>query len=242
MNEDDVLDFVSQADAYHISPSNLFASVLPDSISPEIFRVGDFNNDGRQDFLLRAHKDLSELPQWSIYYTQGDSISSQLIYPPPGRAFYSPEFGDIDNDGDVDIVLLHATAAAPITILRNQENEFTIEIPQFNVPFSINTFKLLDFDNNGTLDILAHKKLDGLAIFKSEDGIATPPEVIVNSVDDLFFFDIVDLDNDGLLDAVFMLERDTKIFLAYAKNMGGYNLGPVVELGECGEYNKFFVD
>jgi len=109
---------------------------------------GDYNNDGYLDFCISGDTYTDE-GVTKIFRNNGDNTFSDLGIDFPGKAmsyYNTAEWGDFDNDGDLDILV-------PVNdcILRNEgENNFTAMAIGFNIS---GTAHWGDFDNDGDLDI-----------------------------------------------------------------------------------------
>lgn len=164
--------------------------------------------------------------------------------------FY-PSFGDLDNDGDYDLITGFyygiayyentGTAQKPV-FGKSQLNPFGLDLIGIEeLPFP----ELTDLDADGDLDILVN--VDGIVAILENTGDSITPEFITPIIDpfeldidddNTFFFRTVDIDNDGDLDIV----AGSQVYndytevpegqLAYYENIGTAN-EPNFELVEA---------
>jgi len=162
----------------------------------------DYNADGMQDILLRTDgRSLETLFQNTYGSFTGVTEEAGLWHAWTGRA----ALGDIDNDGDVDIV-------GEETYL----NEGGIFTPHQNsgLPYPTHTIKLVDLDNDGCLDAY----LDG-KFYVNHDGVFNN-QVFTDIVETgNSVMDFADIDDDGDFDAV--LYSGNKLYTV--KNRGSGN-------------------
>jgi len=118
---------------------------------------GDYDNDGDLDILLSGASDEGLTYISKIYRNNGDNtFSEQNNISLTGIIGGSVEWGDYDNDGDLDILLTgHSNSGRVSKIYRNNgDNTFSeqIEINLTAIGWSSGVWG--DYDNDGDLDIL----------------------------------------------------------------------------------------
>ncbi len=116
---------------------------------------GDYDNDGKLDILLTG-KDASNAYVSRVYHNDGNNVFSDSGATLTGIAYGSATWGDVNNDGKLDILVAgFDTANTKITkVYRNAGgNSFT----DYNAGFSgigYSSAAWGDIDNDGKLDIL----------------------------------------------------------------------------------------
>lgn len=114
---------------------------------------GDYDNNGTQDMLVsgafQAHSGASVLTK--IYKnTNGIFADSGIVL--PGIQNGNAEFGDIDNDGDLDIVMMGYDENSN-SILKTFTNANAVFTEKQNLSgIALGGLSLADFDNDGDLD------------------------------------------------------------------------------------------
>jgi len=165
---------------------------------------GDYDNDGDLDILLTGEfYNGSVLYNVSKIYRNDSGVFTDINAGLIGVRSSSVEWGDYDNDGDLDILLTGYTGTENISkIYRNDSGIFT----DINASLitNIRSAKLGDYDNDGDLDILLIGPVS--KIYRNDSGVFTDinaglPGVIQSSVA------WGDYDNDG--DPDILLTGDT---------------------------------
>ena len=113
---------------------------------------GDYNNDGKLDILLTGYSDLGEITR--IYRNYGYDIFIDIEASLPSLAEGKAAWGDYDNDGDLDALLVGSFGATRSSrIFRNDSGSFTDS--QAGLPgVARGAAAWGDYDNDGDLDIL----------------------------------------------------------------------------------------
>ncbi len=117
--------------------------------------TGDFNNDGFLDILLTG-RNISTKKVSQIYRNNGDHSFVELTdIQLKGVYSGSPDWGDYDNDGDLDILLTGYSDLQYISEIycNNGDNTFTLQT-NISLPGVGNgSSAFVDYDNDGYLDI-----------------------------------------------------------------------------------------
>jgi PKD repeat protein len=118
---------------------------------------GDYDNDGYLDILLTGSETPSINPYSKIYRNNGDNtFSEQTSIPLTGVYNGYSDWGDYDNDGDLDILLTGGSLSGYISkIYRNNgDNTFDEQTGIALTGVSGSFTDWGDYDNDGDLDIL----------------------------------------------------------------------------------------
>ena len=142
--------------------------------------VADVDHDGDLDVLLAGQDEIGKatilLNDGAGTFTPGASISEGVV---------SPCFGDIDNDGDVDLWL--GRAGMDRVLLNDGAGNFTpagfdaVNGPDVLTPVA----RLADVDSDGDLDLLAFRLAAG-SVPATGSEKAAPSSVFVNNTDGTF--------------------------------------------------------
>jgi len=213
---------------------------------------GDYDGDQDLDLLQTgwyydwaASKDVYAT---TIYRNDGDNftiINDQGIL---GFIYSSAEWGDYDNDGDLDILVSGndgngSSSLGSCLVYRNDGNDKFTKV--FGIERSTKVFRVSkwgDIDNDGDLDIIIsvqNQSLNGgvTSVYKNDNGEFTFFKSI-GSVPAITL-DVVDYDNDGDLDVFLM---GTSNYTIQAKllnnNTSETNQKPTAPTGLKSEINK----
>jgi len=163
---------------------------------------GDYDNDGDLDILMTGNSYYGFISR--IYPNEGidwDPPFEYHIISLEGVHYSSVDWGDYDNDGDLDILLTGSTNSGMISrIYKNEGGTFTNYIPLEGVSTSSASWG--DYDNDGDLDILLTGFSSGVyisRIYRNDSGTFTD---IVAGLEGVWASSVAwgDYDNDGDLD------------------------------------------
>jgi len=179
--------------------------------------VRDFNGDGRLDIVaLFAQGD----ERIMLYTNKGnlDFEETRLLRFPSIYGTSSFDMGDVDNDGDLDIVCTAGDNADFSTILKPYHGVY-VYTNQGNMAFNQQAFypqngatkvMLADLDSDGDQDMLsialfpdvAKRPAEGLIYFKNAGNSFNQMTIPVNHLGRWSVMDIADIEGDGDLDVV----------------------------------------
>jgi hypothetical protein len=126
---------------------------------------GDYDNDGDLDLLLTGIQ--SYVGGVTKLYQNNAGSFTEITTSLPGVRAGSVNWGDYDNDNDLDILISGASATGNFTrLLRNDNQTFTATPEEFaQVSHSSSAFG--DYDNDGDLDILISGLTDDGSVTKN---------------------------------------------------------------------------
>lgn len=164
----------------------------------------DFNNDGNFD-IVDIHKIITN--QNNGWQVQG--VFEKSLYNDWGVSF---DIGDIDKDGDMDIVTQRHVLSNPIIFIYYNENGVLTENKTQLSGANYGKIKLVDFDLDGDQDIVLAGSIivpterpplleaPTFKIYENNAGIFTEKKINIEPVFDNPDFAFADFDNDGDLD------------------------------------------
>jgi hypothetical protein len=117
---------------------------------------GDYDNDGRLDFLLTGYVGGSRVSQvWRNTGSGFSNVTASVAPGLPGVYFSSVAWGDYDNDGRLDFLITGTSNSVPPQLWRNTGGGFSNVTASFGLPASLNgSVAWGDYDNDGRLDFL----------------------------------------------------------------------------------------
>ncbi|HSH05354.1 MAG TPA: FG-GAP-like repeat-containing protein, partial [Anaerolineae bacterium] len=184
---------------------------------------GDYDNDGDLD-ILALGQDASNVRHAKVYRNHEGTftdINAGLV----GVSFGGVDWGDYDNDGDLDILLTGLNNGGPagtLLVYRNDNGVFT-DIEAGLIRMERSDVAWGDYDNDGDLDILASGELSDrmTLIYNNDGGVFTDINAgLVNSRFTRLSWG--DYDNDGDLDILLVGQDDSnnKIAIIYRNDAG----------------------
>ncbi|MFC2124113.1 FG-GAP-like repeat-containing protein, partial [Bacteroidota bacterium] len=153
----------------------------------------DFNNDGKNDFMISGwdgdkyacipYKNDFVFPD-TYQFEELNSIATGLREP-------RGDFGDIDNDGDADLILIGRDSQddPKLMILKNNGEGLFMELENALIPLRDGKLSLVDFNNDNLLDIISagtdlsnnqtlHLYVNDLS---SENNVPGPPSNLIEN-------------------------------------------------------------
>ena len=193
--------------------------------------VGDFNGDGRSDF-IRQEKALwsgdgvdanSELPTLTLYQSDGDGGFAATTLPPAFQGWFGASLtlraADLNGDGLDDLLYLRSSVASGDTSITAGYSLATgyggfgelLDLPGVT-SITGDTSNLLtgDFNRDGKADLLVQSKAAGGSVSVYNEGTPTLGERY-----------LIDINGDGRADNVFR-GINNKLRIALAKADGGF--------------------
>ena len=169
--------------------------------------TSDLNRDGADDIVfIQQGRDYAPFENKSNYIL----ISSGKIYklqklPGKKSPYHGGTTGDIDNDGDIDIIIVPGSENRIIAYINSGRNKFKFKEVGQTKNKSWNKNKryfytgLWDFDEDGFLDLILGSQIDHTKIIW---GNGNPnfngPQTIIGDINDYYMdFEFADFDNDG---------------------------------------------
>jgi len=180
----------------------------PDSTREVSLLLADFDADGFADLLTSRRSNTTGRHKLLIYWNPGDGelfAGEPTILPHDGkRGFSSARVGDLDGDGDLDVVPLQLGISPnswvpDALLIHDGARGFTLVREGLPPSAGSSVGHLLDFDGDGDLDLL-RRGIHRLVLWTNEgDGTfvegAEQPPVPVDS--DAATLQVLDIDGDG---------------------------------------------
>lgn len=180
--------------------------------------IVDFNGDGYKDIAICINYgsiSLAWLPNLTGTtfgsLTTIDNLSN-------GNKRYLMKCGDMDNDGDIDIVT-YSSFYARLNLYKNDGNGiFTTSLVQNEI--GATSLAIADFDNDGDQDIFIGGNYNlGIYLIKNNNGIFAS-QSLIQSIN-VNVIEFADLDGDGLKELVALANQTSGVvILYYLKNTG----------------------
>ncbi len=169
--------------------------------------VGDINNDGRMDVIVRRFAT-------SVFFQGPNNTWTKVTI--STAASEGLAVGDIDGDGDLDIAINGSWLENPLPGGNPMTSSWTARTITSSVPFQVDV-KIVDINNDGKKDIVfspsesANGKISWFEAANPKTGPWTE-RIVATDISYAHEFHVVDMDNDGLLDIVYaeMHQSSTK--------------------------------
>lgn len=137
--------------------------------SPAFVAVGDINGDGKLDIAVPNTNDAS-VSLLRNTSTSGNINFAAKVDVAVGTAPRFIAFGDIDNDGKIDLAVANSSSSS-VSILRNTSSTNTISMAtkvDFTTPSFPVSVAIGDLDNDGKIDMVTANQFgENISVFKN---------------------------------------------------------------------------
>ncbi len=187
--------------------------------------VEDFDNDGNLDMYYRYGAQINY-----VHWGNGDFSFPSSSFPTPDFNFDRITSGDVDNDGDIDIIGFGGNDSKMQVVLNNGDRSFSggAQYSSINSPTSSFSYfsKTVDVNGDGYVDIIIPNSDGFQVILNDGDGTFASPISYPTGNYDLQSVNPYDYDGDGDIDLSFYADNDPEgtshIFFAYNDGTGGF--------------------
>lgn len=204
--------------------------------------LGDIDGDGDLDLVTSSSED--NKIAWNQREDGDNSFGIQNTISAEVLEAISVALGDVDGDGDLD-VLAGSKESAEVIWFENLDGlgNFSEAITVSTGEFFLADADFTDLDSDGDLDILVTGRR--LTFFENTDGLGSfEANLIQASLAEFFASFVADVDNDGDLDILFTKEPTYEPYsnptLGWAENTDG--AGSFDEIHELDYFNEFMYD
>lgn len=212
---------------------------IPSGAGSNFTKMADIDNDGKLDVVVSFSFN-NQTPRVMWFKNLGNGVfntGTNIIQ--SGHFVQEFEIGDIDGDGDLDVVI-GTTTLNQLSWFENLDGQGTFSAPKpIGTPnTSVLRHQLGDINGDGYLDVIADFGINddrNLVWFENLDGQGTFSEArtIVGAISSNTSFSLVDIDNDGDNDLFF---RDLDNFY-WIENLDGLgNFGELMPIGTAVQY------
>lgn len=250
MDGDGKNDIVSRSAAtgkFHIAKgtvNGMFSTGVSIGANPAIasghFITADINNDSRVDLIYWANSSTSLR---YILNNGGSSFAAEMVFRAIGGGNYFLGFSDLNKDGKSDLVAIDYSSTKFDVYLSNQVGGI-IPAPTartFNYPNSFSKVPLFgDIDKDGNNDLIIGPDANKVYVnYGKGDGSFDAPALVDNGPNAIVAA-VVDVDDDGLLDIVFVPNPSIEAYVF--RNMNNRTFSrTAISLGALSVYATCFI-
>ncbi len=156
----------------------------------------DINNDNHSDVVIATRRGHD-----IVFFGQGDAqFGPPVILPDSGKGSTSVDAGDLDRDGDLDLVFARRNGEASVIMINESDGNFTVK-PLKDSQGDHRKTIVEDFDGDGLPDIFLLSTDGDHKLFQSVKGLASP-DIIRSESNGPQSIAAGDLDQDGDIDLV----------------------------------------
>lgn len=205
-----------------------YSSGLTDSLSTLCLGSADYDSDGDMDLFCGSQTNTPNPVTGLLYKNNGNGTFSDVTTSSGLQTYsysWACDWGDFDNDGDMDLYLGHSNA--PNQLFQNNGNGTFTEVGMtygVNDPFGTYSCGWLDYDNDGDLDLYsANGQPNADKLYRNDGSSFTDVAATVGTNDTRHSacISIGDYNNDGFTD-IYLVNNGTENRL-YKNNAGNSN-------------------
>jgi hypothetical protein len=225
--DNDISILSGNGDGTFQAPVNMPFPAIPGGVV-----TGDFNNDGKQDFAVRAG--FGNPTTVAVFLGNGDgTFQAPKSSSTGGFLGSSIVVGDFNGDGKLDLAVSNHDGATPnvAILLGNGDGTFGTPIITATGGGSLQSLATADFNKDGHLDLITTDSTNGdVAIFLGNgDGtFKTPPIVLARQFANVAA--VGDFNNDGIPDFV-VTSGDGFAYVYLGNGDGTFSAPTTVTLG-----------
>lgn len=207
---------------------------LSTPVDPAAINGGDLDGDGDIDLVLPCGAVFPSQSPLLVFRNNGSGIFSEISRQTYGVYTKQPLIGDLDGDGDLDLVLFHQESNY-ISILLNNGNASFSSLPSVPNPRGASSQVVGDIDGNGTLDaVCANPDSALLIVFKNSGNATFTQYARIPATARPISISMNDIDGDGDLDIVAANQNTVQVWLN--SGSGNYSPGITAKVGEGKSY------
>lgn len=194
------------------------------------YTLGDFDNDGDMDIF--GYWKMFSNTRANLYINNSRSSRIELdieIFENEFGAFGTPGAVDLDNDGDLDIVVTKEEANLYALI-----NDGTASFTEVNLNVSGSyAYRFADLEGDGDMDIFGINAGDNsIRLFVNNGSLEFLSVIIKDDISRLSDIEVGDFDNDGDMDLVYSMNPFADDLILLLENTGNHNFTEKVILNE----------
>ncbi len=176
---------------------------------------GDSDNDGDMDYIISGFRVGAGSRETHLYINNGDGTFTQSSNSFIGAEEGSADWGDIDNDGDNDLMITGEVGSTTYgTYIYENEGSNVFSLKQSLLGRRRGDAKFEDFDDDGDIDlaVFGYASSNG-GVFYENNGSGTFSVSAYSGYGEYIDLEWLDFDNDG--DADMMHNAHTGAYLLY---------------------------
>lgn len=184
----------------------------------------DFNNDGYPDITVSNYS--NNAGSTRLFKNNKDNTFKELTDTAFANFGEINRWADLDNDGDLDLIISGSSSSYKAAIYRNNDDETFTQV-NTNLVGVIGGIKCGDYDNDGDLDIFSgsdNNNYFGLFLYENKGNFNFEKKILYTAFSPASI-DLGDYNNDGYLDASYgyhvldnkngTFARNPNIYLGY---------------------------
>lgn len=188
--------------------------ILSGQVLPTILQGIDLDNDNDTDLLY-----VNDESTFSYLINDGGAFTQHIILQQNGSSNHYLEKGDLDNDGDEDIVLGKWNLDRITWIENLGNNEYAPEKLIGTIVGNIYRLEAKDLDSDGDLDVISAEQTGSVGWYKNDGAGNFSPKITLTTQSNGAAMDVIstDLDGDNLNDVVACFTGDN---VSWFRNLG----------------------